>query len=199
MKQNFGFKSCLGWPLAALLVVAITATAANTPRTIDRAGTARVKDLLEEHASTVVLSKPIVAPRLTAATGFAMNWYSFNGGGGLTGLSPTMGLGQAIGQPVAGRGQSSAHTLDMGFLAGYWVCNCPYQGDIDEDGFVTALDLGSMIDILFLGKPDLRDFNCPTTRTDFDCTGFSDALDLGGYIDYIFVGGAPPCDPCAAH
>ena len=81
-------------------------------------------------------------------------------------------------------------------MAGAKVCNCPYQGDIDEDGFVTALDLGSMIDILFAGAPNLQDPNCPTTRTDFHCDGFSDALDLGAYIDYMFAGGQEPCNPC---
>jgi len=75
-------------------------------------------------------------------------------------------------------------------------CACPYQSDFDEDGFLTALDLGAMIDILFAGDPDVSDPNCPTTRADFDCDGFSTALDLGGLIDHLFAGEAGPCDPC---
>ena len=33
-------------------------------------------------------------------------------------------------------------------------CCCVHQSDFDDDGFLTALDLGSMIDILFGGDPD---------------------------------------------
>lgn len=76
------------------------------------------------------------------------------------------------------------------------VCACPYQSDFDEDGFITALDLGNLIDILFAGKQDVQDPNCPTPRADFDCDGFSTALDLGQIIDHLFAGGRSPCDPC---
>lgn len=196
MKQTSGFKTWLGWPALVLLAVAVTAAAAKAPTTPSSPGTARVEDYLGARASDVRLSTPAIAPQLSAATDFALPWYSFNGGGVVAGASPTQGLTESIGQPVAGRGQSSAYALDMGFLAGSKVCNCPHQGDINEDGFVDALDLGSMIDILFAGKPDLRDVNCPTTRVDFHCDGFSDMTDLGSFIDYMFVGGAPPCNPC---
>jgi serine protease len=77
------------------------------------------------------------------------------------------------------------------------VCNCPYQSDFDTDGFLTALDLSEMIDILFAGHADVRDTDCPSPRADFDCDGFSTALDLSGLIDHLFAGGAGPCDPCA--
>lgn len=77
------------------------------------------------------------------------------------------------------------------------VCDCPFQLDLDEDGFVTALDLAVVIDILFAGEPDIQDANCPVPRADFDCDGFSTALDLSALIDYLFGGGDPPCEPCA--
>lgn len=76
-------------------------------------------------------------------------------------------------------------------------CDCPFQADYDEDGFLTALDLGNMIDVLFAGKLDIQDPACPTPREDFDCDGFSTALDLGKLIDHLFAGAAGPCDPCA--
>jgi hypothetical protein len=179
-----------------LLAVAITTTSAKAPVSADQTGTVRAKELLRERASTAVASTPRVAPRLAAATDFALPWYSFNGGGSVAGTSPTLGLTQTIGESVAGRGISPDYALDIGFLAGAEVCNCPYQGDIDLDGYITALDLGSIIDILFTGHADIKDPNCPTTRADFQCDGFSDALDLGRWVDYIFTGGAPPCTPC---
>jgi hypothetical protein len=75
-------------------------------------------------------------------------------------------------------------------------CGCAFQSDFDEDGFLTALDLATMIDILFAGQPDIQDPNCPNPRADFDCDGFSTALDLSGLIDHLFAGGDGPCDPC---
>lgn len=88
-----------------------------------------------------------------------------------------------------------------GYAAGVGAavsCNCPYQGDYDADGFLTALDLGHMIDVLFAGKIDIQDPACPTPRMDFDNDGFETALDLGKLIDYLFAGALPPPDPCAA-
>jgi hypothetical protein len=75
-------------------------------------------------------------------------------------------------------------------------CECPYQCDHDMDGFITALDLGTEIDILFGGVPDVADPLCPTVRGDFDFDTFDTPLDLAGLIDYLFRQGPPPCDPC---
>jgi hypothetical protein len=75
-------------------------------------------------------------------------------------------------------------------------CNCPYQGDFDNDGFITALDLAKMVDVLFGGGVDPKDPLCPATRGDFDCDGFTTALDLAGIIDHLFASGPGPCDPC---
>jgi hypothetical protein len=75
-------------------------------------------------------------------------------------------------------------------------CDCPFQCDYDADGFLTALDLGGLIDVLFAGRPEEQDPQCPSGRGDFDCDGFPTALDLSGLIDHLFAGGPPPCDPC---
>lgn len=77
------------------------------------------------------------------------------------------------------------------------ACVCAYQGDFDADGFPTALDLASMIDILVAGAPDVQDPDCLSPRADSDRDGFSTALDLSRLIDHLFAGGAEPCDPCA--
>ena len=76
-------------------------------------------------------------------------------------------------------------------------CLCPYQGDYDTDNFLTALDLGALIDVLFAGRPEDQDPACPNSRGDLDCDGFPTALDLGIMIDYLFAGGPAPCNPCA--
>jgi hypothetical protein len=89
---------------------------------------------------------------------------------------------------------SNTGTLRISVVVG---CNCPYQSDLDGDGFVTPIDLGEVIDILFAGAPDIQDGSCPRARADFDCDGFSTALDLSALIDHLFVSGPEPCDPCA--
>lgn len=76
------------------------------------------------------------------------------------------------------------------------ACSCPYQGDFDEDGFLTATDLARMIDVLFAGGQNVQDPSCPTPRGDFDCDGFPTATDLSRLIDHLFAGGDGPCDPC---
>jgi hypothetical protein len=75
-------------------------------------------------------------------------------------------------------------------------CICPYQCDYDATDFLDALDLGTLIDVLFQGVPETYDPGCPTGRGDFDCNGYPDALDLGGLIDHLFQGMPGPCDPC---
>ena len=75
-------------------------------------------------------------------------------------------------------------------------CDCPYQGDFDESGFLDAIDLNELINTLFFNGPDPRDALCATTRADFDNSGFADALDLNGLIDHLFFSGEGPCDPC---
>jgi hypothetical protein len=75
-------------------------------------------------------------------------------------------------------------------------CDCPHQGDYDEDNFTTAVDLGGLIDALFAGGDDPQDPQCVTHRGDLDCDGFTTALDLSVMIDFLFAGGTSPCDPC---
>jgi hypothetical protein len=64
-------------------------------------------------------------------------------------------------------------------------------GDLDADGFITALDLGALIDVLFAGAEVPVP---PDARADLNCDGFPDALDLAMIIDHLFAGQpAPEC------
>lgn len=93
---------------------------------------------------------------------------------------------------------SSSPTVDFVPFAMTPFCDCPLQCDFDEDGFMTVLDMGTLIDILFAGHANVQDPDCPVPRADFDCDGFSTALDLGGLIDHLFASGPDPGDPCTA-
>jgi hypothetical protein len=137
----------------------------------------------------------------TAAAAYQIPWKSVNGGGN-PGTSASYMLNASVGQSTIGYATSTSYEAGIGYWYGADaspgpLCDCPYQSDFDEDGFLTALDLSAMIDILFAGDPDVQDPDCPYPRADFDCDGFSTALDLSGLIDHLFASGPGPCDPCS--
>jgi hypothetical protein len=80
-------------------------------------------------------------------------------------------------------------------------CDCPNHGDPDQDGFMTAVDLGLYIDCLLACDIPPSADACPDpwspSLSDWDCDGFPTALDLGLLIDHLFDGGEGPCNPCA--
>jgi len=84
----------------------------------------------------------------------------------------------------------------MGNLLDVATCVCPKQADYDDDGHLTILDLGWMVDIVFIGVPDIRDPNCPASRSDFDNDGFATMLDISKLVDHLFLGAPGPCNPC---
>jgi hypothetical protein len=92
---------------------------------------------------------------------------------------------------VANRGSD-----DVSILLNCTGCDCPHQGDYDDDTFITSLDLGSLADILYAGQPDVQDCGCPSPRGDLDCDGYTTSLDLGIMVDHLYSGGPGPCDPC---
>ena len=173
MRQTDILRTAAGLPAVIFLAVVVTAISAKAPMPADKSDTyARPQPRVTEtklNANKIPRSVQVAPPsnKLAAAADYALPWHSFNGGGIVAGSSPTHGLGDAIGQTFAERGSSAGYGLEFGFFAGAAICNCENQGDFDEDGFITALDLGSMIDVLFAGAPDIRDPNCPTTRLDF--------------------------------
>jgi len=133
------------------------------------------------------------------AAAYEIKWQCVSGGGGPA-ASANYQANATVGQSAIGFATSSSYEHGIGYWYGAQPgggCSCPYQSDFDEDGFLTALDLSAMIDILFAGQPDVQDTGCPSPRADFDCDDFSTALDLSGLIDHLFAGGAGPCDPCA--
>jgi len=143
--------------------------------------------------------EPTQAPQ--AATTYEIPWQSVNGGG-TPASSSNYELNSSASQSVIGLASSVNYEMGAGYWYGTTVtgnggCNCPFQSDFDEDGFLTALDLGAMIDILFGGSADVKDPDCPSPRADFDCDSFSTALDLGALIDHLFAGGSGPCNPCS--
>jgi hypothetical protein len=86
----------------------------------------------------------------------------------------------AVAIPVPDEGEEDEFTFNP---------NPAARGDFDSDGFLTAIDLAAMIDILFAGVP-MPD---PPELADLNCDGFPDALDLGLIIDHLFAGGDAPC------
>lgn len=143
-------------------------------------------------------------PSSTAGTALPsdlkLDWVSINQGGAIALSNGDLVMGLSIAQPVAGEVSSGDLTMGLGFWYGGAAasggCSCPHQTDLDTDGFSTLLDLGLLIDILFVGGVDPPNPGCPASRGDFDNDGFQTILDLGKLVDYLFAGGADPCDPC---
>ena len=75
--------------------------------------------------------------------------------------------------------------------------SCPFQGDMNADGFIDSTDLSFEIDVVYFGGLDPPDPECPLTRGDLNCDGFTDSVDLSLLLDFVFFGGVGPCDPCA--
>jgi hypothetical protein len=134
---------------------------------------------------------------IAGAAAYDVPWQSVNAGG-QPATSTNYSVHASIGQSTIGYATSTNYEAGIGYWYGMagGGCSCPYQCDYDTDGFLTALDLGSLIDVLFAGRPEETDPDCPTSRGDFDNDGFPTALDLGRLIDHLFAGGPPPIDPC---
>lgn len=147
----------------------------------------------------VVPSDP--APdQVSGTAAYQIPWQSVNGGGAPS-ASTNYQVSGSVGQSSIGYATSTNYQAGIGYWYGATAssggCSCPFQSDYDEDGFLTAIDLGSLIDVLFAGKPEITDPDCPKSRGDFDCDGFPTAIDLGLLIDHLFAGGPPPNDPCS--
>lgn len=76
-------------------------------------------------------------------------------------------------------------------------CDCPYQADLNADGFYDAVDLNRLISAIFFNGVNPQDPSCPARRADFNFDGVEDAVDLNLIINLLFFNGPPPVDPCA--
>jgi len=80
------------------------------------------------------------------------------------------------------------------------ACNCPGQGDCDDDGLITPSDLVYLVNYTLRGGDALAtDPYCPLrNRGEYNCDGRVNLVDIVGMINYIYKSsGAGPCDPCA--
>lgn len=75
-------------------------------------------------------------------------------------------------------------------------CDCPLQGDMNDDGFFDAVDMNLLIGILYFDAEDTQDGQCPTGRADVDSDGDAGMTDLEYLINVLFFNGNPPIDPC---
>lgn len=136
---------------------------------------------------------------LAAGEGVVANVWVRSGNGNDPGEMKTVDSARYSGYYLHLKSHWADFTPDFvsGAITIYNPCSCPFQADFDEDTFLTAIDLGALIDVLFAGRPDDKDATCPSPRGDLDCDGFSTALDLSRMIDHLFAGGTGPCNPCA--
>ncbi|MEW5875206.1 MAG: hypothetical protein AB1752_08515 [Candidatus Zixiibacteriota bacterium] len=92
-------------------------------------------------------------------------------------------------------GQQVVPTFTKGTIT-ILPCVCPWQGDINADGFIDAVDLAKQINVTYFGQAETWDPSCTSPRTDYDGDHLSSVNDLVRCIDHVFFGGAGPVDPC---
>ena len=112
-----------------------------------------------------------------------------------TGLDQRMWYWRVSAQSIATAEGTGYSAIDS-FYVELAECDCPHQGDFNADGFLDALDLNDLIDILFFAGANITDPLCTTTRADLNCDNTPDALDLNYLIEHLFFAGPVPCDPC---
>ncbi|MBD3298048.1 MAG: hypothetical protein GF341_05280 [candidate division Zixibacteria bacterium] len=76
------------------------------------------------------------------------------------------------------------------------VCQCPFQGDFDEDGIHTEADIDSLAEVVFFGRPLPPNPYCPFSRADLDCDGTYNSIDLNILINKVIGEGNYICKPC---
>lgn len=81
------------------------------------------------------------------------------------------------------------------------ACDCPSQGDWNDDGTICPLDVSFAINYVYRQRdsPPPSDPHCPAiNRGDWDCDGDMDPDDFDLIVEYVYRGpGVGPCDPCA--
>lgn len=82
-------------------------------------------------------------------------------------------------------------------IVGSAACDCGGRCDYDTDGYLTAIDLGMLISVLYEGATELEHPACPTSCGDYDGDGATTALDLSKLIDHLYAGKPGPFNPCA--
>ena len=76
-------------------------------------------------------------------------------------------------------------------------CDCPAQGDWDNSGDLTVIDVIAEIDYVFRsGPPPPQDAGCPVDRGDVNNDGQDQVLDVIYLIDHVFRSGVCPIEPC---
>lgn len=75
-------------------------------------------------------------------------------------------------------------------------CNCQKQGDLDSSGFIDAVDVLKVIQIVFVKGTDIKDPSCPRTRGDMNVNGVVDVNDVLYIIKTAFTNGPAPVNPC---
>ena len=80
-----------------------------------------------------------------------------------------------------------------------YTCDCPSQGDWNDDGIINPLDLSFAVHYVYLerGSAPPSDPHCSAiNRGDWDCDGDVDRDDVNLIVEYVYRSGVVPCDPC---
>jgi len=119
-------------------------------------------------------------------------------GGTVAAQSSTHRVSGTVGQIASTRAQSATNKLAGGFWNTVGMCECPFIGDLDTNGFIDVLDVVAMVNVAFRnGAMPPGDPQCPlATRADLNCDTFVDIFDVVGIVNTAFRGNDSRCNPC---
>ncbi|MEW5874722.1 MAG: hypothetical protein AB1752_06025 [Candidatus Zixiibacteriota bacterium] len=180
------WKYCFGW---ADLVTA-DAIANNTSKTYNYHAVGSHEDGLGGGCAGCLIDEISDPTHRFSQSGGCDGMFSFNGEGA---TYHTFTASYRLRAPCGGYTDDVVLTIRVGIPD---PCECPSQCDLDSDGLPTAVDLATLIDIVYFGGQDVQDPICHRTRGDFNNDGHGDSVDLARMIDFVFFGGGSACDPC---
>jgi hypothetical protein len=122
---------------------------------------------------------------------------SFNLASGAFQYTPSVGyIGPDSIRYIANDGEDNSDTATIRITVSAG-CDCTFHADLFPDAELNAVDLATLIDIVFFGATDYTDPSCPHVgRGDYNCDCLVNSVDLAELIDGVFFGGVGPCNPC---
>jgi hypothetical protein len=156
----------------------------------------RLRDLMSRQSTVVCLLFLSFVPVVRASQN--PNQSVIASGGTVAAQSSTHRVSGAVGQIASTRAQSATTKLAGGFWNTVGVCECPFIGDLDTNGFIDVFDVVAMVNVAFRnGAIPPGDPQCPlATRADLNCDTFVDVLDVVGIVNTAFRNNDSRCNPC---
>jgi hypothetical protein len=139
----------------------------------------------------IIFSALVLSTSATDKSEKAVKRQIISSGGGNTGASEIHHLSGAFGQPVAGCGISTGHSLGHGFLRGIITAPCDCRpGDVNDDSTINIFDASYLISYLYIEGPPPSPYQLCSGDPNHDCD--CNIFDITYLIDFLYRNGPLP-------